>query len=126
MRAIFVGDLHLDKLQKLFPDNHLELQFNEIEKVCTYAIKNGYDRIIFLGDIGEHERLSYDALCAFIDFLGKWEKHLHIDVILGNHDFAETGIHSLQPFVSWQKKKFYKNITSDGRYISVKLYRPIH
>jgi DNA repair exonuclease SbcCD nuclease subunit len=109
-RALCVGDLHLDKLAKLFPDNHLQLQFNEITKVCSYAINNGYDRIIFLGDIGENPRLSYEALCAFIDFLSKWDEHLKFDFILGNHDFAETGIHSLQPFVNWQKKKFYKNI----------------
>lgn len=109
-RAIFIGDLHLDKLSNLFPYDHLDLQFQEIEKVCNYAIKNGYDRIIFLGDIGEHTRLSYDSLCYFIKFLSKWDSHLFIDIILGNHDFAENGIHSLQPFVSWQDQGFYKNI----------------
>lgn len=109
-RALFVGDLHLDRLANHFPHDHLDLQFAEVEKVCNYAIKHGYDRIIFLGDIGEHPRLSYDAIGAFIKFLGKWDKHLKFDFILGNHDFAENGVHSLQPFVFWQNYKFYKNI----------------
>lgn len=96
MRAIVIGDLHLDALYKYFPQDHLKLQANEISKAFNYGYKNGINVVVFLGDIGEHSKLSYPALCMFIELLNKY-RDFEIHIILGNHDFDEVGVHSLQP-----------------------------
>lgn len=108
--GIFIGDIHLDKLSKLFPSSHVQLKFNEIEKPLNYALKKGIRDVIFLGDVCENYRLSYDSMCGFIKFLHKWDGKLKLHFILGNHDFAEDGVHSLQPFIEEQKLGLFKSV----------------
>ena len=107
---VFVGDLHLDKLRKLFPELHLKLQFAEINKVCEYCIKQGIRHLIFQGDIGESFRLSEDATEALLRFLHKWDGKLEFHFILGNHDWAENGVHCLRPFVLMYEFKWFKSV----------------
>jgi DNA repair exonuclease SbcCD nuclease subunit len=96
MRGVFIGDLHFDRLRKLYGDKANELQAEEIEKPLDYALSKGIKTVIFGGDICEYEVMSYSAHLAFLKLILKYSKHLDIHIILGNHDFAETGLHSLQ------------------------------
>ena len=107
MRGIWVGDLHLDRLKKLY-SNALELQEAEICKPLEYALSQGVKFVVFAGDIGEHPTLSESALLVLLNVLIKYGKHLNIHLILGNHDFAETGVHSLKvlELLKQQKKIF--------------------
>ena len=105
-----IGDLHLDRLKGLFPDNHLDLQFFEINKAMHTALKNGYKNIIYMGDISENTRLSQQAEVALISHFFRWDSRANIHVILGNHDYAESGNHSLLPFIELQRNKAFKTV----------------
>lgn len=104
-----IGDLHLDKLKNLFPTNHLDIQFYELEKSIQYARKQGESHVVFLGDLCENIRLSQEAECKLIRFLLDLDKKMNVHIILGNHDFAENGNHSLLPFIELQRCKVFKN-----------------
>ena len=96
MEALGVGDLHLGKLDSIIPDaNRLIAQ--SLAKVMDYAIENGVTNVFFYGDIGEKPRLSYESHVALFNVLFKKRyKDLSLKFILGNHDWAEEGTHSLQ------------------------------
>ncbi len=106
---IAIGDIHGDKLKNLFP-NHIELQFNEINKVINYGRREGEKHFALLGDLSENIRLSQEAECAFIRFFCYWDGKIELDVILGNHDFAENSNHSLLPFMEMQRAGVFKTI----------------
>ena len=96
MEAIGIGDIHLDKLNTLIP-NVSELITKSIARAFNYALENGVSNIFFYGDIGERPRLSYESQVALYALLGKKKyRELKLYVILGNHDFAEDGTHTLQ------------------------------
>lgn len=107
MRGVWVGDLHLDRLKKLYP-NALELQAAEICKPLEYALSQGIKFVVFAGDIGEHPTLSEGALLVLLNTVVEYGKHLDIHIILGNHDFAETGVHSLKVLEFLQQNKLLK------------------
>ncbi len=105
-----IGDIHGDKLRNLFPTNHLDLQFAEIRKAIDYARRQGETAVTFLGDLAENIRLSPEAESHFIRFFFWLDSVMEGHVILGNHDFAETGNHSLLPFFELQRAKVFKRI----------------
>lgn len=105
---VTVGDPHLDKLKNLFPNNHLDLQIAELEKPFIWALKNGVENVVVLGDIGDKERLSEEAQIALLTMLFKYDGKLNVWVILGNHDVKDNGTHSLQLFVKIYKEKKFK------------------
>lgn len=107
--GVFVGDIHFDKMKKLFPDNHTKLQINELKKPYEYALRNGVKNVFLLGDVCEFPRLSYESQIAFMRFL-KGIKGVHTHVILGNHDFSEMGVHSLQPFIAMRELNMLSNV----------------
>ncbi len=105
---MWIGDLHLDKLKKLFEDDAIALQKEEIRKPLEYALTKGIKVVCFAGDIGEHPLLSDDALIALIELIAEYGKALDIHIILGNHDFAENGVHSLRVLELMQRLGFLK------------------
>jgi hypothetical protein len=95
--ALLLGDMHLDKMRKLFGERSNELILNEYDKGFQYAYDNAIPLVVIEGDICERSRMSYDAQCRLMAFLFRWDGKLEIHIILGNHDFDEDGVNSLQP-----------------------------
>jgi hypothetical protein len=95
MEAVGIGDLHLGKLDAIIPDAN-RLIASSIGKVLDYAVDNGVGNVFFYGDIGEKPRLSYESQIALKVLFKKRYQDLSFKFILGNHDFAEDGVHSLQ------------------------------
>lgn len=110
MKALAVGDLHLDGLARLFPANHLELQQAEIEKVYSYGYRKGINNVFYLGDIGDTHVLSAEATCVLISILKKYDKDFHQYLILGNHDFRENGVHSMKVIETLIELRILKNV----------------
>lgn len=108
--AIISGDPHFDKLVNLFPKSHLELQVAELRKAFVYALKNGIPNLIWPGDIAHKDRLSEEARIALFNLLHEFDGKLNIWIILGNHDVAYTGFHSLQFFIELFKKGKFKTV----------------
>lgn len=105
-----IGDFHLEKLATHFPASHLGLQFSEIEKACDYAVKNGIEHVIDLGDISDQPHLGEEARVALLEhylkYDGKFERH----VILGNHDVRDKNTHSLMTFEQLIKRGKFKSL----------------
>lgn len=92
MKALYIGDLHLDALN--WNVSMLLLQVATIKSVLEYARQHQITNIIFLGDIGHYPLLSVRSHIYLLDLLTEYSD-LVFDFILGNHDFKMTGEHSL-------------------------------
>ena len=114
---VCIGDLHLDKLTKYWPDAN-RMQLACVRKVIKQNLFEGRKYFILLGDIGEgirdstgnKVRLSEDAQVALLELFSELDGKAFVDVLLGNHDLAEQGSHSLQIFIAAQKAGFFKTI----------------
>lgn len=96
MEAIGLGDLHFDKLDSIIPEA-TTLICAAVEKALDYALDRGIKYVLFYGDICERPRLSYLSQVQFYKLLMKKRyRELEYHVVLGNHDFAEDGTHSLE------------------------------
>ncbi len=96
VELVGIGDLHFNKLDSLIP-NASELVCSSVARVLNYALDKGIRDVVFYGDICEKPRMSYEAQCLFYKLLLRERySELKFHFILGNHDFAEDGTHSLQ------------------------------
>lgn len=91
--CIVIGDLHLDGMR--FLPNGNELIINEVRKAEAYAIRNEISTVIYVGDISDKPTLSYDAHERLLDLWGNNQDLLTRHIIIGNHDFSQSGKHSL-------------------------------
>lgn len=105
-----LGDVHLDKLGRLLGERQFDLQIGELHKPMQYALSKGIRHVNFLGDVSEHPYLSVTAFCKLLRFLKAYDDKLNITFILGNHDFAENGVHSLLPFIQMQELKMFNTV----------------
>lgn len=112
-----IGDLHLDKLTKYWPDAN-RMQLRAARKTITAARQQGASKVFLLGDIaegirdntGNAMRLSEPAQSEFLSFLLQLDQEIDTFVILGNHDWASEGSHSLQVFLTMQKHGVFKRV----------------
>lgn len=94
--VVFIGDIHLDKLTRILGSDAIDTQLYSVGKALKYALSKGIKNIVLLGDLCENVRFSIAAEVALIHLLRDYtEKGLEFHIILGNHDFAENGIHAL-------------------------------
>jgi DNA repair exonuclease SbcCD nuclease subunit len=94
--AVTIGDLHFDnklvQYQQLADIN--ERIGKEVDKVLSYASKNGIKYAIYLGDVCNNPSMSGEAHVILLDLLKKYPDIKHI-MITGNHDTECVGKHSL-------------------------------
>lgn len=117
LHGIALGDLHLDKLRKHFPENSIELQLNEVRKVVRYAKRNGIKRLFFLGDIGEGVKnftgflvMSEEAQAGLFSLLMELDGEFEVFIYIGNHDYTGLESHTLKFFFELQKHKVFKTV----------------
>lgn len=108
--CVTVGDPHFDRLSTMFPTNHLLLQVAELRKPFEYALKHGIKYVVVLGDVAHMPRLSEEARKAFQKLLHEYDGRLTIWIILGNHDVAYEGVHSLESISDLCKQGRYKSV----------------
>lgn len=97
MRFVGVGDLHVDKMDGIIEDANDKIVSSVRRGPFHYAQENGIEHVIFYGDLCEKARMSYEGQVALYQlFLDKKYEDLTLHFILGNHDFAENGAHSLE------------------------------
>lgn len=113
--GVAVGDLHLDKLTKYWADANTR-QLRSVRLAVDAARRKGATEVFFLGDIaegirdntGNAMRLSEPAQCEFLALLLELDQVINSHVILGNHDWASDGSHSLQMFLTMQEHGVFK------------------
>jgi hypothetical protein len=96
LEIVGIGDLHFDKLDRVLPGIGNNLIAAEVRKPLDYALKHGVQHVFFYGDLADRAHLSYSGHAAFLrSVLHRKYQDLHKWIILGNHDWADTGHHSL-------------------------------
>lgn len=98
LSAVVIGDLHLDGMEADLGEEANALQIREVAKAEAWAVSNSIPEVWYLGDICNRTVMSYSA---HLRLFAQWSKYPHLmrRVILGNHDFAEVGVHSLVLFM---------------------------
>ncbi|WYW00955.1 SbcD-like subunit of palindrome specific endonuclease [Pseudomonas phage vB_PpuM-Aura] len=95
--VVHIGDLHLNKLDRVFGDKALDYQFAEIRKPLDYAVEKGIKHVIFLGDISDKPRMTEEALIRLVLLLREYtDKGRVLHLIKGNHDVENKERHSLR------------------------------
>lgn len=112
-----IGDLHLDKLIKYWTNANV-LQLNAVRKVVRQGMLKGATQLFFLGDLaegirdstGNAMRLSEEGQCELLKLFLWLDQLIDTHVILGNHDWASEGNHSLGVFIEMQKHGVFKRV----------------
>lgn len=94
MRGVFVGDLHLEKMESLFPE-HVTSPLKVLDSIQQYCMDNQITRVFQGGDICDNPYPRQSTINAFIKQITKYPKLQHY-IILGNHDFSSTEANSLE------------------------------
>jgi DNA repair exonuclease SbcCD nuclease subunit len=110
MEIIVIGDAHLDGLANVFPTNSLSLQENELRKPLDYAVRHGIKMVVFLGDVFHSWKPSPQAVATFYRLCADYHT-LDIHIILGNHDMAYAGLHSMLPLEELISLNKFDNVT---------------
>ena len=112
-----IGDIHLDKLTKYWP-NANALQLSAVRRAVNTAMHKSATEVFFLGDIaegirdstGNAMRLSENAQSEWLALMLELDQKINTHVILGNHDWAAEGSHSLQLFLTMQEHGVFKRV----------------
>lgn len=108
--AVFIGDIHFDKLETYFPETHLQLQDKAIRNVLDWAVSRNISTIIWGGDIAERPKLSDEAKGILLDIMFDYDDILTHHIILGNHDVKAEARHSLHLLIKMAKRKRISNL----------------
>lgn len=103
MECVAVGDLHLSDASGVgglskYVENSDEVILSEVDKVLVYAKEHSVQNVVFLGDICDGPRMSYDANLLLLKFL-KLNSDFMFYLYTGNHDLFSSDPavgHSLQ------------------------------
>lgn len=76
-------------------ENADSLILGAVDSVFSRAVKSGVRLVVLLGDVSDTHVLEDSARASLISLLAKYDRRLDIRIILGNHDVAETAVHSL-------------------------------
>lgn len=92
LRICGTSDWHLGGgLYRLFPDNSLNKQMHEIEKVFKHCINEDIRYIVCPGDITDKPRMDEEVLISLLTLLVTYNKYIAFHYTKGNHDFAHVG-----------------------------------
>lgn len=107
--AIFTSDWHLTGLNKHFSDGD-ERILAEGEKIFQYAMNNGIKYVIIPGDISDTPNMPFDTYTGLFNLLYKYDKHLTIIYVAGNHDFENIEKMSMNFMYRLSKTRAFKNL----------------
>jgi DNA repair exonuclease SbcCD nuclease subunit len=107
---VVTTDWHLGKLERFFPQNHIEKQIAELHKPFTYAIERGIKTVVIPGDISDTPNMSEAAMLALINLIYEYDSQLNIIYIAGNHDFADIKKTSMDLLDSLVTKGAFENL----------------
>ncbi len=111
LRCLATSDWHLEGMYSPLGPKATSLQFQEIDKVYSHAIANGFEHIMVPGDISDVPRLSEEAMQRLIQLLLVYDNELNTYYIRGNHDREsrfKTSLDVLQVLVDGGAFKRFK------------------
>jgi len=90
-----IGDLHLDA-HKSYAPNLYKQQLRSLRNAFRLIVKEGGQEVFLLGDVFDKPHPPNYLVIALRRLLYKFRDHLHIHIVVGNHDWESTEHHSLQ------------------------------
>lgn len=98
--AIILGDVHLGKGTSIGKtgvgsnlNSRIADQLNLLDWTLEQAVERHADQIIITGDVFEDPKPHPTLITMFLAWLKKCQAyHIHVHIILGNHDMLRTGI----------------------------------
>jgi hypothetical protein len=106
---VYITDTHLTKLRRLFPETHLLVTEQELEKPLKYAAKNGIQTIIHGGDVSDIPFLNHLYFKMLLKLIRRYSE-LSFYFLLGNHDYEDSETHSLQFLQMFEEAKLIANV----------------
>lgn len=126
MKALIVGDVHLDKgtsIGKNYGPGKLnsrnEDKFRLLNWVQSKAIEYDVKNVVFAGDIFEHYNADNILVQLFFSYLKTYEQYdINVHIILGNHDIKRIGdqyhsVLNLINIVGFKTCKVYSEIYTE-------------
>lgn len=122
-----VGDLHLCKanLRAMYGESADQMMLSMLERVFRLALRNGVPFVVLLGDVCDTQILDDHVRSALIQVLHRYDTKLDIRIILGNHDVAETAVHSLHTVEALCDLEFFKTVRVYTKH-TVEKYRGVY
>ena len=114
LRGISCSDWHLDGLAKLFPNDHIQRQLAEIDKIYNYALDNGIEHIFIPGDISDSYKMPWETYIELYLFFKKYDGRINSYYIGGNHDHQEGTKTSVD---------FLELLSKDNTFKTLKIYK---
>lgn len=102
--TIAVGDLHLDRLNRLIP-NAEDLVLSTLAKVYDYARREGVQDIVVLGDVFHTAEPNQGSVTKVIRFF-RDNRDVTTHILKGNHDQTDEDNHSLRTLQLLFKYRF--------------------
>lgn len=125
MKALIVGDVHLDKgtsIGKNYGPGKLnsrnEDKFKLLKWVQNKAIEYNVKNVVFTGDVFEHYNVDNVLIQLFFTYLKSYEAfNIDVHIVLGNHDIKRIGsdyhsVLNLINIVEFPNCKVYSEITT--------------
>lgn len=110
LHGISTGDWHLDALKSHFPNDHVDKQLVEIEKIYKYAIEKGISHVFVNGDVFDASKSPIETCIKLLKLLNKYDKHVTTHILAGNHDWADIHKTSLDFLIEFVNMKMFKNL----------------
>lgn len=108
MRWLNVGDIHFEKLHRLFGDEGIAIQLRQLRSQLSYAREHSVPNVIVLGDVFDSPFPKQRTIVSFCDLIHEY-RDLQWRIILGNHDVHNAEIHA-HPFLEHIGRAYLPNL----------------
>ena len=113
MRAVVIGDLHLEGFTNFFPDD--SNLYKALGVPLAYAKDNSIKHIIITGDVFDNPYPSHASISAFIAWL-KDNNRFTFYIIRGNHDTGkDSNVFTLLKTYQWFSEMSHVNFVEHKR-----------
>jgi Icc-related predicted phosphoesterase len=101
MKVLLVGDIHaMDRPPATVHDSYMDDIIEMLEYVAHYAAENGFDAVVWAGDIFNHKMPSRTSHALVLRMIQIVQLHLELGVelliVVGNHDISNDVLQTVE------------------------------
>lgn len=110
---IATSDWHLEALERHFPGDSVARQLETIDRIYQYAIEQGIQHVMVIGDITDTHKMTDDTKTALCKHFVKYDDSITTWYLGGNHDWSDmssTSMDFIKQMTEWDMLKNLKII----------------
>lgn len=107
---IATSDWHLEAMEKHFPSEGVERQLETIDRIYQYAIEQGIEYVLIIGDITDRHVMSDDTKGKLCRHFVKYDDVIKSIYLGGNHDYEDKTSTSMDFIKQMTEWKMLKNL----------------